>query len=197
MYISSCSKNVVAGRTISAMAAVSVINCSWTQTKRSSLSNPSRTLSEDGETIIGLVFWINMAVTGGPPCRSIGLPHKTSPIRDWSKTLIPLSKRSAPIIRDLSSGKSSALLYSAPPPRYFHAPVTAGMHETACMLNAPFRVRVKPYPKRKNVFGLFPTSLANSTICSDGTPVISSAHIAVLLLKCVSSSLPKSVYSSR
>lgn len=29
----------------------------------------------------GLVFWMKIAFTGGPPCRSCGLPHSISPTR--------------------------------------------------------------------------------------------------------------------
>ena len=34
--------------------------------------------------------WISMAVTAGPPCKSAGLQHNTSPTRAWSITRWPL-----------------------------------------------------------------------------------------------------------
>ena len=43
---------------MSAYFAVSVINCSCTQTKRSSLEKPSLTNKLSGATTKGLVFWI-------------------------------------------------------------------------------------------------------------------------------------------
>ena len=58
--------NIVAGSTMSAISAVSVMNCSCTATNRSSRAKPSRTLACSGATVIGLVFWISIAFTGGP-----------------------------------------------------------------------------------------------------------------------------------
>ena len=54
--MSSCSRNMVAGSTMSAIFAVSVMNCSCTHTNRSSRAKPSCTLSSSGATHIGLVF---------------------------------------------------------------------------------------------------------------------------------------------
>ena len=65
-------------------AAVSLMICSWTQTNRSLRAKPRRTCCWSGATFIGLVFWMNSAVTGGPPSRSWRSPHSTGPMRDWS-----------------------------------------------------------------------------------------------------------------
>ena len=60
------------------ISAVSVINCSWTQTKRSERLKPSRTFSDSGHTTAGFVFWISIAVTGGPSPRSGLSPVRTA-----------------------------------------------------------------------------------------------------------------------
>jgi hypothetical protein len=92
----------VAGSTMSARTAVSVMNCSCTQVKRSLRPRPSRQSLVSGQTAAGLVFWTSSAVTGGPPPRSWGSPVMTGPKRDWSNTRTELSRRSRPSIRVLS-----------------------------------------------------------------------------------------------
>ncbi len=82
----------------SCIAAVSVMICSWTQAKRSSRAKPRLTFSCSGATDIGLVFWISIAVTGGPP-RSVSVsPERIAPIRDWSRRRIVGSRTSSPSI---------------------------------------------------------------------------------------------------
>src|ERR1700738_758212 len=54
--MSSCSRKVVAGKTMSAIAAVSVMNCSWTQTKRLERAKPRWTRRDSGATTSGVVF---------------------------------------------------------------------------------------------------------------------------------------------
>ena len=61
------------------MAAVSVITCSWTQTKRSSRAKPRFTFFCSGATDTGLVFWISIAVTGGPSNSGSGFPAEDCP----------------------------------------------------------------------------------------------------------------------
>ena len=73
---------VVAGSTMSAIAAVSVRNCSCTHRNRSSRAMPWRTVSDSGATAIGLVFCTSVAVTGGPAPRSRGSPVRMAPMRD-------------------------------------------------------------------------------------------------------------------
>ena len=51
---------------------------------------------------------------------------------------------SSPSIIVLFQRYMPLLEWSAPPPSYCQAPVTAGMQVTACMLTAPLRERVKP-----------------------------------------------------
>src|SRR5216684_744380 len=58
--------NIVAGRTRSAIWAVSVMNCSCTTVNRSWRAKPCRTSACSGATVIGFVFWISIALTGGP-----------------------------------------------------------------------------------------------------------------------------------
>src|SRR6202012_3145253 len=65
--------NIVAGSTRSAMTAVSVMNCSCTTVNRSGRANPWRTSACSGATVIGLVFWINIALTGGQDAPDLGL----------------------------------------------------------------------------------------------------------------------------
>jgi hypothetical protein len=73
---------MVAGMTISATFAVSVMNCSCTQTKRSSRAKPRLTTSWSGATETGLVFWISSAVTGPPPSKASLSPVRIGPMRD-------------------------------------------------------------------------------------------------------------------
>src|SRR3982074_93748 len=70
---------MVAGSTTSAIRAVSVKNCSWTQTNRSSRSNPRLTRFWSGATETGLVFWMNSAVTGGAPRQAPGAASTAPP----------------------------------------------------------------------------------------------------------------------
>ena len=72
----------MAGSTTSAILAVAVMNCSCTQTNRSSRAKPAFTLRCSGATCTGLVFWMKSAVTGGPSLRSSGSPVSTGPMRD-------------------------------------------------------------------------------------------------------------------
>ena len=76
--------NMVAGSTTSAIRAVSVMNCSCTQTNRSSRAKPRLTLSCSGATDTGLVFWISSAVTGYLLDSASGSPTRIAPMRDWS-----------------------------------------------------------------------------------------------------------------
>ena len=101
--MSSCSRNVVAGSTTSAIFAVSVMNCSCTQTNRSSRAKPRFTLFWSGATDTGLVFWISIAVTGGPPCSASASPVRIAPMRDWSSMRTERSQTSRPSIIVLSS----------------------------------------------------------------------------------------------
>ena len=78
--------NMVAGSTISAIAAVSVMNCSCTHMNKSSRAKPRFTLFWSGATETGLVFWISIAVTGGPPQSASASPARIGPMRDWSST---------------------------------------------------------------------------------------------------------------
>ena len=86
--------NMVAGSTTSAIRAVSVMNCSCTQTNRSSRAKPRLTTSWSGQTETGLVFWISIAATGGPPLSASRSPVSTAPIRDWSSMRIDGSRMS-------------------------------------------------------------------------------------------------------
>ena len=61
--------------------AVAVMNCSCTHTNRSSRAKPAFTLRCSGATCTGFMFWMNSAVTGGPPLRSSGSPVRTGPMR--------------------------------------------------------------------------------------------------------------------
>ena len=74
--------NIVAGSTMSAICAVSVMNCSCTAMNRSSRANPWRTSACSGATVIGLVFWISIALTGGPPSAPPASPVRIRPICD-------------------------------------------------------------------------------------------------------------------
>src|SRR6266481_1956584 len=58
---------MVAGSTMSAKRAVSVMNCSWTQTNRSSRAKPRFTRSCSGATESGLVFWMESAAAFEQP----------------------------------------------------------------------------------------------------------------------------------
>ncbi len=49
-----------------------------------------------GATVTGLVFWISMAVTGGPSPRSSRFPVSTWPMRDWSSMRMDGSRTSRP-----------------------------------------------------------------------------------------------------
>src|SRR5580704_5155231 len=62
--------------------AVSVMNCSCTQTNKSSRAKPRLTTSWSGATATGLVFWISMALTGGPPRSASSSPVRIWPMRD-------------------------------------------------------------------------------------------------------------------
>ncbi len=126
------------------MRAVSVMNCSWTQTNRSSRAKPRFTRSCSGATDTGLVFWISIAVTGGPWRRASGSPVRTRPICDWSSIRVPGRAASSPSISRLSRPNTPLFEWKAPPPRCCQAPVTAGMQSAACMLAAPLRLRAKP-----------------------------------------------------
>ncbi|MNX98092.1 hypothetical protein D3C86_1304860 [compost metagenome] len=61
------------------------------------------------------------------------------------------------------------------------------MERAACMATAPLRWRAKPYPSRKKVFFVVPTSRAKSSISSTERPVISEAHCGVFVFRCASS----------
>src|SRR6476620_6739254 len=61
---SSTSSCEVAGRTISAKRAVSVMNCSWTTVKRSSRRSPRMTLAELGVEVAGLAMKTSSALIG-------------------------------------------------------------------------------------------------------------------------------------
>ena len=65
--------NMVAGSTMSAICAVSVMNCSCTTMNRSSRAKPWRTRFCSGATVTGLVFWISIALTGPPPFKRDGI----------------------------------------------------------------------------------------------------------------------------
>ena len=93
--------NMVAGSTTSAIRAVSVMNCSCTQTNRSSRAKPRFTTSWSGHTDTGLVFWISIAVTGGPSQSAAVSPVRMAPIRDWSSMRTDVSRTSWPSIIDL------------------------------------------------------------------------------------------------
>ena len=92
---------MVAGSTMSAMRAVSVMTCSCTTVNRSSRAKPRLTTSWSGATVTGLVFWMNSAVTGGPPRSASASPVSTAPMRDWSSWRTPASRRSSPSISGL------------------------------------------------------------------------------------------------
>ncbi len=68
---SSCSSCVVAGRTTSACAAESVMNCSSTTVKRSSRRIPSSTRPWSGAIDAGLAFQHTSALTGGSSSGSV------------------------------------------------------------------------------------------------------------------------------
>ena len=92
---------IVAGSTTSAISAVSVMNCSCTQTNRSSRAKPRLTFSWSGHTDTGLVFWITIAATGGPFFSAASSPSRISPTRDWSSMRTHGSRNSCPSIIDL------------------------------------------------------------------------------------------------
>ena len=74
------------------------MNCSCTQTNRSSRAKPAFTLRCSGATCTGFMFWMNSAVTGGPPLMSSGSPVSTGPMRDWSSMRTLGSATSRPSI---------------------------------------------------------------------------------------------------
>ena len=135
---------MVAGSTTSAICAVSVMNCSCTQTNRSSRAKPRLTRSWSGATDTGLVFWISSAVDrraarervvvaaqDRADARLVEHAHRrVAHVEPFDHRLVPVIDR--------------ALLWKAPPPSCSQAPVTAGMQLAACMLTAPLREREKP-----------------------------------------------------
>ena len=136
--------NMVAGSTISAICAVSVMNCSCTTMNRSSRAKPLRTRFCSGATVTGLVFWISIALTGPPPFNASASPVRMRPIWDWSSQRVLRSSASWPSMMNSLKCHSARLLKKAPPPSYCQAPVTAGMQSAACICAAPLRLRVKP-----------------------------------------------------
>ena len=80
--------NIVAGSTRSAIRAVSVMNCSCTTVNRSWRAKPCRTSACSGATVIGLVFWISIAFTGGPFFSAAASPVRIRPIFDWSSSRV-------------------------------------------------------------------------------------------------------------
>ena len=84
-----------------------------------------------GATAAGFVFWINMAVTGGP-CRTISSSYvKIGPIRDISSIRVELSKASFPSTMFLFQLKIILFDQNAPPPKYLNFPPTAAIDATA------------------------------------------------------------------
>src|SRR5260370_1281091 len=111
---------------MSAIAAVSVRNCSCTQTNRSLRAKPRRTSPDSGATTIGLVFWMKSAVTGGPSPRSRLSPGRIGPMRDLAGMRGEEATTSSPPINGRASGSIPGVAESAPPPSYFPAPGAVG-----------------------------------------------------------------------
>jgi hypothetical protein len=135
---------MVAGNTMSASSAVSVMNCSCTTRNRSSRASPARVLAWSGVTEAGLVFCTIIAITGGPPLSALASPVSTGPISDMSSARVSARLRSVPVSRDLSSPQVPELEWKAPPPACCQAPVMAAIDSTACIAVEPLRWRVKP-----------------------------------------------------
>ena len=102
---------------MSAISAVSVMNCSWTTVKRSSRAKPARVSVWSGATLTGLVFWMKSALTGGPPFSARASPVRIGPISLMSSSRMPGFAMLAPVISDLSSRQAPELEWKAPPPR--------------------------------------------------------------------------------
>ena len=94
--------NIVAGSTMSASSAVSVMNCSCTATNRSSRMKPRRTRLVSGATVAGLLFWISIACTGGPSRSASRSPVSTLASRLMSRMRVAGSIASRPSISVLS-----------------------------------------------------------------------------------------------
>ncbi len=93
---------MVAGSTTSAMAAVSVMKLLVHADEQILAREAARTLACSGATFTGLVFWMIIAVTGGPPSSASRSPQRIAPIRDWSSSRVAGSAMSSPSIIVLS-----------------------------------------------------------------------------------------------
>ena len=165
------------------------MNCSCTATNRSSRAKPWRTSACSGATVIGLVFWISIALTGGPPCSASASPVRMRPILDWS------SQRVVRIDRVVALDD-----------RFVELPDRVIVEEGAAALilpgaghrrNAQRRMHLRravaaagktiAEPEERYAWSGRPAR-ANASISATGTPQIADAHSGVRVFRCASSS---------
>jgi len=100
-------------------------------------AKPRRTFSWCGATASGLVFWMSIALTGGPFFNASASPVRMAPTRDWSRRRTRESRTSSPSIMVFFSLKTPLLLWNAPRPRT-PRPRHAGIESAACRLTGRF-----------------------------------------------------------
>ena len=135
-------------RTMSAILAVSVMNCSCTHTNRSSRAKALVHLVELGRDAHRVGVLDQQRRDRRPGRRSLAVADQDRP----DARLIEVADRRVEQIEPFDVGLVPVVqvaLIVAPPPSCCQAPVTTGRQDAACMLAAPLRVRVKPKPRRR------------------------------------------------